>query len=82
MSGNKVFFASQFEGSEVDFAGDHPSKWTLVKKLKEVVLQLDKDNHRSPSSARALFLCVNSNDRSQRAILKVYMQIHVRQTSN
>jgi hypothetical protein len=77
MTENKNFFASHFVGSEVNFTGANPSTWTLVKKLSERNDQDDEyeyEAHESSSAAWALFQCRDSNDSSNTAIMKIYMQ--------
>jgi hypothetical protein len=77
MTGHKVFFGSHFVGSEVNFTGASPSSWTLVKKISERNDQYDEYVYRtddSPSIAWALFQCKDSNNSSNLAIMKIYMQ--------
>lgn len=77
MSEDKVFFGSHFVGSEVNFTGVNPSTWTLVEKLSERNAQFDAyeyEDYKSPSAAWALFECRDSNNSSNTALMKIYMQ--------
>jgi hypothetical protein len=77
MADNKVFFGSHLVGSEVNFMGANPSSWVLVKKISKRHDQIDEYEYQmdnSPSTAWALFQCRDSNNSSNLAIMKIYMQ--------
>lgn len=83
MAGLTFFPPESWIGKVVDFeeVGDVfqlSKKWQIEEKLDEMHDQGDKqeweDFGKNPMMAIALFNCLNHNDPSQSALMKVYMQ--------
>lgn len=75
---DRVYFTNEFDGRRIDFEFPHNSSWTLLEKVKEKYILIDKEDFETMGArpcAWALFFCQDVNEPSRRALMKVYMQI-------
>jgi hypothetical protein len=71
-----IFFIEGFDQIKVNF-NNNLQTWVLQEKVLERKTQLDRrqfNMYNAASEAWAVYICENLNDRSEKAIIKIYMQ--------
>ncbi|PLB53944.1 hypothetical protein P170DRAFT_469423 [Aspergillus steynii IBT 23096] len=70
------FLGSRYIGTQVTFTDPFVGTWVVVEKMNEKYIQEHPEDRLSyPSYAFASFVCQNTEDPSQHAIMKIWMQI-------
>jgi len=79
----KNLFDSHFIGMSITFDRPGSTTWTLVRKLKEDYKQLNEEDYRqlgegtaeAASFAHALFLCQDTGNTNEQALMRIHVQI-------